>query len=326
MKQPWMTQIFAIMMIATTANALETDPFVPPPAPLVDIGPLTSIKVYETLSKIIADLPSTSETPKIASENLYKALGHGLPTCPIEKWLNKSPEIPVNARFAPTYKESAYNGVFSPLPGGLRFVAPTIQMFGIYHGTDKWGHFFQQGRTYFQNYQIMIATGVSQNVALEKIVEIGTALEGGYFGTHIDGVFSNADLSANLAGFTFYMSLTQPISLNGKEFPQILVLEKDKWRINPSIDPTKLLEPFVSQHFDELLNPSQFRYSIPKLRTNVKALCTKIREHLLTSGRASQFTNAESFRRWNGMYYGQWIDDTRTVSFEKDCTNGKEKL
>jgi hypothetical protein len=70
---------------------------------------------------------------------------------------------------------------------------------GICIGSDKLGHFFQQGATYFNT------EAASGRPAAEEESERS---EGGGFGLATTGVFSNADQEANRQGGRFYRDLT----------------------------------------------------------------------------------------------------------------------
>jgi hypothetical protein len=71
---------------------------------------------------------------------------------------------------------------------------------GICIGSDKLGHFFQQGHEYYQESH---RTGGS----VASAVAGGQAQESGGYGLATTGVFSNADLEANRKGLDFYNDL-----------------------------------------------------------------------------------------------------------------------
>jgi hypothetical protein len=84
--------------------------------------------------------------------------------------------------------------------GSVHVVGAAAKIHGFCVGADKLGHFFEEGFTYFD---LMSSAGASQ-ATVEKV---GRGFEIGKQGLAITGVFSNADLAANLAGEQFYKDL-----------------------------------------------------------------------------------------------------------------------
>jgi hypothetical protein len=77
---------------------------------------------------------------------------------------------------------------------------PTMRVNGVCIGSDKLGHFIQQG---FQYFQAVHAPGGS----VADAETFGRGTEAGGFGLETTGVFSNADLEANRRGLRFYEDL-----------------------------------------------------------------------------------------------------------------------
>jgi hypothetical protein len=91
--------------------------------------------------------------------------------------------------------------------GGFPILNPTMLINGIYVGSDKLGHFLQQG---YQYYQI----AKSKGAAGEKVAEsFGVGTEKGNFGLQTTGVMSHADLEANRQGMRFYQQLAANANL-----------------------------------------------------------------------------------------------------------------
>jgi hypothetical protein len=118
----------------------------------------------------------------------------------------------------------------------LRFpiLNPTMKVNGICIGSDKLGHFFQQGFQYFE-----IARRKSLGKA--KAEEFGERTEGGGFGLATTGVFSNADLEANRRGLKFY----------------------DDLKVNPSMSFD--IASYINDKWNEEANPSFFTESVAKV-------------------------------------------------------------
>jgi hypothetical protein len=85
--------------------------------------------------------------------------------------------------------------------GGFPILNPTMLINGIYVGSDKLGHFLQQGHQYYQ-------IAKSKGAAGKKMAEsFGVGTEKGGFGLLTTGVLSHADLEANRQGMRFYQQL-----------------------------------------------------------------------------------------------------------------------
>lgn len=157
---------------------------------------------------------------RTAREIAVMEAGDSLVRPAIERWANAQP-----GAVQPDRKRLKYRG--SGLPDGLLFSSyePSIRLNHLCIGTDKLGHFFQQGWEY---YQISVLDGKGETVArrygewLEGVASratyaddepyflqqrSGRAAGYGGFGRTTSGVISHADLAANLAGLQFYKDL-----------------------------------------------------------------------------------------------------------------------
>jgi Domain of unknown function (DUF4157) len=116
----------------------------------------------------------------------------------IEGWASSLP--PTKAAL-PARATTKYNGVSYGLwRTPFDILNPTMKVNNICIGSDKLGHFFQQGYQYFT-----IAHTAGQNTS--NAVAFGQGTEAGRFGLVTTGVYSNADLAANRKGLDFYNSL-----------------------------------------------------------------------------------------------------------------------
>lgn len=91
--------------------------------------------------------------------------------------------------------------------GVAHVVGASAKINGICAGADKLGHFFQQGLQYFA-----IKTSPGSNQAAAESFGRGTEISRAGLGA--TGVYSNADLSANLAGLRFWEDLAANTSLS----------------------------------------------------------------------------------------------------------------
>lgn len=95
------------------------------------------------------------------------------------------------------------------------------------------------------------------------VAELATAEERGRMGLKINGVFSYADIVANLEGARFWKRV-----LDDKN--PYVVCANNKWHLNPTA-PFRLSE-FVSDGFDEAVNCSVFRPDIKRVvESNIEA-------------------------------------------------------
>lgn len=212
--------------------------------------------------------------------------------------------------------DSIYNKAYSPIdPRNISaiFHASTINMYGVYLGNDKIGHFTDMGHHYFKAYRGAIRDGKTEDEAMIKAVKLGTDgifSERGLLGYLTAGSYSNADLVSNYAGCLFYRNLTEPVVLKGRLYESILVRDGDHWRLRDGIDDATLFERFISDHWNEALNPSLYE---PMMRGTVRKLVEKRNSDLLEfyqdrygdQNPADYFNRlAETLRTYYGDPYG----------------------
>jgi len=275
--------ILALIILTTRAWGLETDQYTVPPHPLEDIGPILQDKFDTTIDEIVIEinrefdqdvhqavhsttfqdekLTEASELlrEEIVAERLAKRWCDGLPECTIEKWahgLRKGFELDPG------------KGVFGrwllDRPVTLMELSPTVNIFGIYCGTDKIGHLFQQGHECYAIYRDNRAAGAA--FATCRAVAHSVSQEHGLFGEALVGSYSNADLAADYAGLQLYLNLTRPIAINGQIHPRLLRLAHTHWERDPQAG-ADWLKPFFSEHFNEAHNPCRY---VPLLRQTVR--------------------------------------------------------
>ena len=145
--------------------------------------------------------------------------------------------------------------------------ASTFKAYGVYMGTDKIGHFVDMGMHYYRAYRDALRDGLTEDQAMQKAIAVGTHgpifSERGMVGYLSAGAYSNSDLAANYVGFLFYKNLYLPVVLEGKARPAMVVRDGDYWRIQPHVGvDTDYFEVFVSDHLNEVMNPSHFEASM----------------------------------------------------------------
>ena len=127
-----------------------------------------------------------------------------------------------------------------------------VMRFGdFYVGSDKFGHFFDQGYDYFQKKN------------LDEAMSFGEMTERTYYGLTSTAVYSYGDLAANLDGYFFWQSLTR-----GKN--AYVTCEEDTWSQVREFSWTD----YANAAWDEGLNCSTYRneYTTSRVLGRIKQL------------------------------------------------------
>lgn len=334
----------AIILLAQPARwmGFETDQYNLPPTPLADIGgevyeyTLENItKAIEKVNAQIREKQSCLERPKCeksaarkkleylrsdaaVARAIYDRLGYGIIAfARAGNWINSHKFRAQPARYKTSYRDS----IFVWIPTDYLTISPTVNIYGTYLGTDKIAHFFQQGYQYYRIAGREIAKGASVRAGESKAIAWGRFTENTYYGTLVGGVFSNADLFANLIGMRFYEGLAKPVEVGGLVRPATLVLEDGLWKLNAAgTSEEVLLRPFISDHLNEALNPSLF---IPGLRSSIRGIvrkksCAQWRAAYPTRSRQDFQLLSDSLKRWNGVNYGH-KDSGKFVTIAATC-------
>lgn len=294
--------------------ARETDQFTTPRAPLADIGPELSRKVVE-----IIESDRTGEDPE---RILAKWVGRNVLVSHFVLWMRNIRGAEYAVSFRPNVFHSIYRRALPPLPASFLFDAPTVRVHGYYMGTDKLDHFFQQGHGYYQLARKQEAAGASPAAAIAAVVARGVEQEHKFYGTLATGVYSNGDLAANYAGMKFYQNLRHPIRIGDREMPALFERTSEGfWRLSPGINPDSVLEPFLSNHLDESLNPSRYyRLSRKAIRSAVRSGCnTWVQFYGERVGLVAP--SGQSFAsKWFGEEYGHWLPPADEISIATECS------
>ncbi len=217
------------------------------------------------------------------SDATWRAFGSAVDLIEHLNTLLHAPEtVEKYAPALPAYKAtddgtSVYNGLYfiaDPRTAFRTFHATSFHAFGSYMGADKIGHFVDMGYHYAREYRKQVAAGRSHEEALHAATRWGTRgtfSEAGLLGFATAGAYSNADLASNYVGMLFYLNLTEPMMLKGELHPPMLERDGDYWKLADFVteDP-RFVARFLSDHYDEALNPSLFEPTVrPTLRRKV---------------------------------------------------------
>ncbi len=314
---PPIRQFLGVCLLFAAAPALvatETDQFTTPAVRLQDIGPNLSRKIVE-----IVESDRSGDAPE---RILSRWVGRNFVSSRLVRWVKEIPAESSSSsavRYRPGPFRSIYSIALSPLPASFWFDSPTVNVHGYYFGTDKLDHFFQQGHKYFDLVAKKQAMGMTLEAAVAEAVAYGVKQEHTYYGVLISGVYSNADLAANYAGMKFYQNLRISVRIGDRTLPPLFEQSGSGWRLRPGIAPERLLEPYLSNHLDESLNPSRYRFSRRSIRSSIRSRCVAWtafyadRLHLVAP------TEQSFARTWYGEDYGHWLPPTREISIATEC-------
>lgn len=333
---------FILFIHPVSLLCFETDQYNLPPTPLADIGPevyeYTLENLREAAEKLNIEIREQQQclervkcdkakarkrldhlrSPAAIERAVYDELGYGIIAfAKAGDWINSHKFRAQPARYKTSYRDSIYVWI----PTDYITISPTVNVYGVHLGTDKIAHFFQQGYQYHRIAEKQIAKGRSPKDAEAKAVAWGRWTENTYYGTLVGGVFSNADLFANLIGMRFYEGLTKSVKVGETFRPATVVLEDGIWKLNAAgTSEEVLLRPFISDHLNEALNPSLF---IPGLRSSIRGIvrkksCAQWRAAYPTRSRQGFQLLTNSLNLWNGEDYGH-KESQKFVSIADTC-------
>ncbi len=334
----------ALVFRPVTVAAFETDQYNLPPVPLADIGDEVSEYVEDNLRTAVAQVNADIEKCINCLETIIK--GCGSPNEESKKLANlRSNDAIAHAFFKLTgdgnvfttkfgnwmrahkfrghpdrYKTSYGESIFILNPTDYLTISPTVHLFGAEFGIDKLEHFFQQGYKYYTLEKEAAAKGKTEAEAVKKAIKWGQRTERTYYGLLASGVYSNADLYANYAGMRFYQGFTKPLQINDKPRPATLTLKDGAWSIETADLRETFLTPFLTDHMNEALNPSAFRFTLVRsVRRAVKKYgCPDWRQAFPGLTRTAMSQRSRALELWNGEEYGFTRKD-RIVTVADTC-------
>ncbi len=232
----------ALVTGAQPGLAYETDQFSNRLEPIKDAMPLLDEKVNQTIETIVSEWKGPRNDWKFITA-VYHDLGGHHWVDKIERWAMKSPEV---EHLKTSRRESIYQGhpFWATRVAGMFGVGPTIMVNGQLIGSDKMGHFFSQGRKFYNRFR--------KSKLESQAAEHSAYTERALFGQMTTGVYSNADLVANYEGFRFYRSLFEDDIIPGKK--AILAWQDNEWAIQRSFT----WADYVNEYWDEALNVNHY--------------------------------------------------------------------
>lgn len=117
----------------------------------------------------------------------------------------------------------------------------------------------------------------------------------------------------------FYQNLRQPVVIGERLWPPLFEQSGEGWRLRPGVNPERVLEPFLSNHLDESLNPSRYALSRGSIRARIRERCAKwmvfYADRLgLVAESGRSFASS-----WFGEEYGHWLPPADEVSIATEC-------
>ena len=247
-----------LMTGAQPGLAYETDQFSNRLEPIKDAMPLLDEKVNLTIETIVSEWQGPRNDWKFITA-IYHDLGGHHWVDKIERWAMNSPEI---EHLQTSRRESIYQGhpFWATRVAGMFGVGPTIMVNGQLIGSDKMGHFFSQGRKFYNRYR--------KSHLESQAAKHSAYTERALFGQLTTGVYSNADLVANYEGFLFYRSLFENDIVPGKK--AILAWQDNEWVTQRSFT----WADYVNEYWDEALNINHYDAVLyPHMKERLLTFC-----------------------------------------------------
>jgi len=254
----------AVLLLCAPIRASETDSFTERNQPIPDVAEVLNRHTNELLDAAIADAnappiqllglerylePTSCNVARLYSEINQRMGGPLVGT--LETFANTSGSL---SQRRLSRRESIYHAfrIFEApsLGGDEGRLAAVVNLGGSLVGADKLGHFFSQGYSYFEKAYL-------QGKGLNAALDYGEWSERTYYGALLTGVYSYADLAANLNGMRFWINLLKehpdPLGDDGR-LPYVSCFQ-GHWIKNRDFD----WRDYVDPAWDEAINCSRFR-------------------------------------------------------------------
>jgi hypothetical protein len=220
-------------------NAAETDQFYSAQAIIKDSSLEVNGFFHERIEVALEKVNSKKNLLScrlVAKEVLLQVVGEFSPTeyiknnsvSKVTAFVKKSPLVERFPESDVDDKVYKANSIYRnrPFPNNLSSIARTININGVYLGTDKVSHFSIIGKTYYKNFLKGLAKGMSTEDAQEYAVAKGMNQEISLLGYKLGGTLSYGDLEANYQGLVFGRDMCEG------EKPY-LVNVNGRWNHNP---------------------------------------------------------------------------------------------
>lgn len=292
--------VLGVSLFILNVYAVETDQFITWDIELSDSQMALNKYLNTNLKKAVSKF-NRKNNPKhrcedVATEFFWQVKGRGK-ISKISIWANTTTEVekypdPLIISDSDYEKMSIHSGM--KFRNHFVKLARTINVAGIYMGTDKLGHMFLVGKEYYTSFLKDLKKGLSQKTAIENSIKEGLKIERYYLGYYISGVLSFADIEANYQGFRLGLDMCEGDNSIIKKKEGIFVIDKD-------ID----IKKYVNPNFDESYNFSFYNpHKFKQVRPVLKEIC---------------------FRRGNEIYkerlkFYRSFENSENINFVNDLT------
>lgn len=265
--------LLLLLVLASPLRAAETDPYYGWWVPPHDGTRALDDAINRLLTASIDDENARGDRASHRCEDVALHLEGRL--APTAGWfflgLTRSWNVDVSPHSSREYvEEFGPLSVYTParlFPFG-KFVPvdPSVRVDDIVFGTDKIAHFFTNGARYYRRFLEEKAAGRSDDDAVDAAIAIGVGEEAGVLGQWASGIFSFADLQANLRGLFWYRSLCEGAA------PRLALVD-GHWRLQPFS-----IADVVDPCWDEAFEPSAFASDdAERIRAAVVGHCPRFR-------------------------------------------------
>lgn len=277
--------LLLVVMSASVAEAHETDNFTKPPErSFTDWGWLWTRIVHRNLASAVAHVnerirlaesgarPTEDAAALREPEAVQRAVRRAFPPLPTliddidrmfvtERARRKFPgRLPSYQPLEHIYSHSSFP--LDPRQIIKHWRSANMKIAGVYQGSDKLGHFLTKGHMYYHRYRSNLRAGMAREEAIDTVVALGVGQhpwlsEKRLLGYWTSGVLSHGDLAADYLGLKFYINLTEPVRIAGRDRPPMLELVDGYWKLADHVRrDTDFFTVYISDHWDEALNPN----------------------------------------------------------------------
>lgn len=248
-----------------SVHALETDQFLATKVIIKDSAPILNQYFNQQIDKAVDEanresIKSCSKISSMVMDNLVGAKYFGISK--ISKFARTNPEIekypPLSVSDREYFKMTFYEN--ADILMKVADLARTINVNGIYMGTDKLGHFSLIGRNYYHNYLSYRKKGQTKDEAMKNAILKGFATERGILGYAIGGVLSFGDLESNYEGLRFATEVCE------SDTPYI-VLKNNRWERVRDFETKEYFNARQDESFNiSFWRPGLYKRIQPKLK------------------------------------------------------------
>ncbi len=299
-------QLFILFLIlcAPTAHAGEVDNYYALEKDIEDSSPLFNTYLNTKVQKTLDDVNKNEaylveDACEDVALEIIDALGatwylfyhSGALNTDMELWAEKNAAIDRVPGFSENLNDYYSQSIYAP---GMAYfgiwptvIDVTMNVGGIYFGTDKISHFLGSGYEYYKIYLETREKTGSEIQAHFEAIRWGIGMENSILGIRSVTVFSYADLEAN------YQGLMMTIGFCQGDHPDIS-FDGSKWVLENPID----FREYVNPNWDETFNVSTYTDSrLKNVRKNLAELklCDKLDSQWVKSRFSDYRKTKESF-------------------------------